>query len=73
MEAFVSRVKSSIFNLMATDIESTIGAVVGMCCADTAVDKQTRRVCWNQTKDVCGALAATWSAATLYTIAYHRM
>ena len=35
--------KASIYNLMATDIESSVSSAVSMCCADTSVDKETRR------------------------------
>jgi len=35
--------KDKLFNVMALDIESTVGRAVDLCLADTSVDKETRR------------------------------
>ena len=43
MEQFEEKLKKSIYNLMATDIESSVASAVAMCCADTSVSKEVRR------------------------------
>lgn len=35
--------KEKLFNVLALDIESTVGRAVGLCLAGTSVDKETRR------------------------------
>ena len=40
---FQSNIQNSLYNVMALDIESTVGAAVDLCLHDTSVDKETRR------------------------------
>lgn len=40
---FASKMQSSLYNLMAMDIESTVAAAVALATADTSVTKEVRR------------------------------
>ena len=42
-EKAAGTMKEKLFNVLALDIESTVGRAVGLCLADTSVDKETRR------------------------------
>ena len=42
-ELSAATMKAKLFNVLALDIESTVGRAVGLCLADTSVDKETRR------------------------------
>lgn len=42
-QSYAQTMKEKLFNVLALDIESTVGRAVDLCLADTSVDKETRR------------------------------